>query len=121
MAFGLDIDIEYSNAFEKCDLKRAYELARDYAESRGYNVQAYHYSPNQFDEFTKGDIGFHFSRDRKITYLRKDDIDEEGGQVFNVALKLKNPFNIKYDLQQWTAFEFFVNAINKELGFNVYQ
>ena len=118
----LDIDIEYSHAVEIGDLKRAYELTRDYAKSRGYNVQSYHYSPNQFDEFTKGDIGFHFSRDRKVTYLRKDDIDEgEDGHVFNVALKLKNPFNIKYDLQQWTAFEFFVNAVNKELGVNIYQ
>ena len=122
MALDLDIDIEYSHAVEICDLKRAYELTRDYAKSMGYNVQSYHYSPNQFDEFIKGDIGFHFSRDRKVTYLRKDDIDEgEDGHVFNVALKLKKPFNIKYDLQQWTAFEFFVNAVNKELGVNVYQ
>lgn len=99
----------------------AYELARDYAKSKGYKVQAYHYSPNQFDEFTKGDIGFHFARDNEVTELRKDDIDGEGGQVFNVALKLKKPFNIKYDLQQWTAYEFFVNAVNDELGVNVYQ
>ena len=121
MALDLDIDIEDSHAVEKCDLKRAYELTFDYSKSIGYNVQSYHYSPNQFDEFIKGDIGFHFSRDRKVTYLRKDDIDGEDGQVFNVALKMKKPFNIKYDLQQWTAFEFFVNAVNKELGFNVYQ
>ena len=124
MDFDLDIDIEYSHSVEKCDLKRSHELAFDYAKSMGYNVQSYHYSPNQFDEFTKGDIGFHFSRDKKVTYLRKEDIDggiDGCGQVFNVALKLKNPFNIKYDLQQWTAFEFFVNAVNKELGVNVYQ
>ena len=121
MDLDLGIDIEYSHSVEIGDLKRAYELTRDYSKSMGYNVQSYHYSPNQFDEFIKGDIGFHFSRDKKVTYLRKDDIDEEGGQVFNVALKLKNPFNIKYDLQQWTAFEFFVNAVNKELGVNVYQ
>lgn len=117
----LDIDIEYSHAVEIGDLKRSHELAFDYAKSMGYKVQSYHYSPNQFDEFIKGDIGFHFSRNIEVTELRKDDIDEEGGQVFNVALKLKNPFNIKYDLQQWTAFEFLVNAVNKELGVNVYQ
>ena len=70
-----NIDIEYSHAVEIGDLKRSHELAFDYAKSRGYNVQSYHYSPNQFDEFIKGDIGFHFSRDRKVTYLRKDDID----------------------------------------------
>ena len=75
MDFDLDIDIEYLHSVEKCDLKRSHELAFDYAKSMGYNVQSYHYSPNQFDEFTKGDIGFHFSRDRKVTYLRKDDID----------------------------------------------
>ena len=75
MYFDLDIDIEYSHAVEIGDLKRAYELARDYAKSMGYKVQSYHYSPNQFDEFIKGDIGFHFSRDIKVTYLRKDDID----------------------------------------------
>lgn len=121
MDFDLDIDIEYSHSVEKCDLKHSHELAFDYAKSIGYNVQSYHYSPNQFDEFTKGDIGFHFARDRKVTYLRKDDIDGQDGQVFNVALKLNKPFNIKYDLQQWTAFEFFVNAVNKELGVNVYQ
>ena len=121
---NLDIDIEYSHSVEKCDFKRSYELAFDYAKSMGYNIQAHHYSPNQFDEFIKGDIGFHFSRDRRVPYLRKEDIDggvDGCGQVFNVALKLKKPFNIKYDLQQWTAFEFFVNAVNKELGFNVYQ
>ena len=116
-----DIDIEYSHAVENDDLNMAYELARDYAKSKGYKVQAYHYSPNQFDEFTKGDIGFHFARNSEVTELRKDDIDGEGGQVFNVALKLKKPFNIKYDLQQWTAYEFFVNAVNDELGVNVYQ
>ena len=72
---ALDIDIEYSHSVEKCDLKRSYELAFDYAKSMGYNVKAHHYSPNQFDEFIKGDIGFHFARDSKVAYLRKDDID----------------------------------------------
>lgn len=117
----MDIDIEYTQAVESNDFNLAYELARDYASSKGYEVQAYHYSPNTFDEFTKGDIGFHFAKDREITELRKDDIDGEGGQVFNVALRMKKPFNIKYDLQQWTAYEFFVNAVNEELGVNVYQ
>lgn len=117
----MDIDIEYAQAVESGDLNLAYELARDYATSKGYKVTAFHYSPNTFDEFTKGDIGFHFARDREITDLRKDDIDGEGGQVYDVALKLKKPFNIKYDLQQWTAYEFFVNAVHEELGVNVYQ
>ncbi len=61
-----------------------------------------------FDEFKKGDIGFHFAKDREValnriqdSYCEAERHDFPDGRLIHVAISLHNPIVLKTDLDTW--------------------
>lgn len=60
------IDTQYENVIRGGDQELATNLAMAWAHSRGYDTFSWHGTHYDFDEFKKGDIGFHFAKDKGV-------------------------------------------------------
>lgn len=63
-----------------------------------------------FDEFKKGDIGFHFAKDKEValnriqdSYCEVENHDFPNGKLLHVAISLHKPIVLKTDLDAWNA------------------
>lgn len=75
-----------------------------------------------FDEFKKGDIGFHFAKDKGVAqnrisdYCWESDVDFSDGKLLHVAISLHNPIVLKGDLDSWDVRGILQKAALKLLG-----
>ncbi|MBQ7036316.1 MAG: hypothetical protein IJN74_02370 [Clostridia bacterium] len=69
----------------------------------GRPLAVYHFTPNEeFTEFSKGDIGFHFGTKAQAEKRGKD-IQAKSGRTFRAYLNLKNPIRARLDIMGWRA------------------
>ena len=78
------------------------------ASTQGYSVPAWHGTFENFDEFRKHDIGFHFSKDITIAQNREDDkleqcYNDSEWRIIHVVLSISNPITVNADLGSWNA------------------
>lgn len=73
-----------------------------------------------FEEFDRGDIGFHFAKDREVainriedTYCDAERMDYPEGRLIHVALSLHNPLVLNHDLDNWDAKHIIAEAVYK--------
>lgn len=79
----------------------------------GYNVSAWHGTYASFDEFNQGDIGFHFSKDRKVSEMRLSDKVHSESDIpiyLHVALSIHHPLKVNCDFENWDAEDLFKAA-----------
>ena len=119
----MNIDQEYERMIEGGCLEQGSHLAFQVAQSKGYNLEAWHGTYVDFDEFKKGDIGFHFAKDREVALNRIQDSycdverhDFPDGKLLHVAISLHNPIVLKTDLDTWDIEGIVRKAALKLLG-----
>lgn len=78
-------------------------------------MTVWHGTLNWFDRFTEGDLGFHFSKERKVALNRiSDKMDDFAAEspynqplpipvLLKVELDIHNPLNLNSDIEDWTA------------------
>lgn len=72
-------------------------------DEEGRPLVVYHSTPDmEFEDFAKGDIGFHFGTQEQA-WQRGKDKGEKRGRMFRVYLNIQNPLNIEKDYMNWHA------------------
>ena len=86
-------------------------------------MEAWHGTYADFDEFKRGDIGFHFAKDKEValnriqdSYCEAERHDFPEGKLIHVALSLHNPIFLRTDLDTWDIESILSKAALKLLG-----
>ena len=67
----------------------------------GAPLAVYHFTPEmEFENFAKGDIGFHFGT-REQAEQRGNDLKAAGGRMFRAYLNIEKPYRVRLDLNAW--------------------
>jgi hypothetical protein len=96
-----DVDADYMAAVERGNMKAAQKMVDDAAERSGFNIKAFHGTPEGgFTQFKETDGGLFFSSRESIaqgyTYFRNPWLSpSERGQVYRAQLRMENP--LKFD------------------------
>lgn len=91
-------DNAYLDAVKRGDMESAQKMVDEAAKRAGYDVEAYHGTPNKFNEFshktqntTQYGHGFYFVQDKEIA----SDYANEGGRILKSYLSINKPLSEK--------------------------
>lgn len=103
------MDEEYYDAAMRGDRDAEDRIMRRRAIEGGYDIEGYHGTEADFDEFKYGDIGYHIGTEAqararikdKRFFERREGSPQRDARIMHLRANLQNPLEVDYDFGDW--------------------